>query len=371
MPTRSTPHAALAFSGGLVAACISALLTPAGALAQQCEGVCTDPAKACVCIVAPPNARFNLTRVGERPQDGKVGLALNPGDQVASTDSDAIVELACPGGSEVKLHGLFHALVLVSAEGQDCAFNLLDGNADVLARKPTSLDAGEALMGSISTQYGMRVDRAGRWPRFECVVFEGLAQVRYRGDETFDLAESGQATLSDNGGVEKRSITPETVAAASQVYARADVARLAARGAPPTDSAALVAQLTSAYATVFARPRDVDARLQMASLQTNLGNARQVLYQVDQAERIDPARTQLNADVAVLKYNAYTKLGQQENANEQAQRIKRLDPQRYNRLPEAVIRDSQRINEPLGRAQPQEGVEETRPVNRAAIRVQP
>ncbi len=333
MPIRSRPRTELPFSAERAAACLTALLASAGAAAQQCESVCSDPSKTCICVVAPPDAQFGLTRVGAQLEQGRVGLALNPGDQITNSGAETIVELACPGGSEVKLHGAFHAVVLPSSEGQDCAFNLLDGSAEVLARMPTSLDAGEAVMGSITTQYGMRVSRGVEMTRFECVVFEGVAQVRYGQRQPFDLAESRQTSWTlGRQPAETQGVTGEAVAAAARIYARTDVARLAARGEQPADAAALLEQLSTAYTSVLARPRDVDARARMASLQASVGNSRQVLYQVEQAERIDPAGTQRNADLAEFKYGAYLRLGQQDNANAQAERIRTIDPERLNRL---------------------------------------
>src|SRR5688572_24081595 len=116
MPIRSRPRTELPFSAERAAACITALLGSAGtAAAQQCESVCSDPTKTCICVVAPAEAQFDLTRVGAQLEQGRIGIALNPGDQIANSGAETIVELACPGGSEVKLHGAFHAVVLPSS----------------------------------------------------------------------------------------------------------------------------------------------------------------------------------------------------------------------------------------------------------------
>jgi hypothetical protein len=322
------------------AVCFSVLLASAGAAAQQCDGICTDPTKACICVVAPPDADFGLTRLGAvEAEKGRLGHALGVGDRLSNLGEDTIVELACPGGSEVKLHGQFQVIVLPSSEGQDCAFNLLAGNANVLARMPTTLDAGEAVMGSITTQYGMSVFREGDRPHFECVVFEGEAQVRYR-DGRIPLGESSRASWSTATAwrsVEVTKVTATEIDAASLVYARADVARLTARGEQPADQRALVAELRGAYAKVFARPRDADARVQMASMQTNLRNPRQVLFHLEQAEQLEASRTDQSADIAELKYTAYVQLGQQENANIEAQRLRAIDANRYRALRDAEI----------------------------------
>lgn len=327
MPLRLNPRVGFG-SAHRMAVSFSVLLASASAAAQQCDGVCADPTKTCICVVAPPDAEFGLTRLGAvEAEKGSLGQSLGVGDRLSNLGEDTIIELACPGGSEVKLHGPFHAIVLPSREGQDCAFNLLAGSADVLARMPTTLDAGEAVMGSITTQYGMRVSRDDGGPRFECVVFEGEAQVRY-GNGNIDLGESSRASWIAGTrwrAVEVTKVTPAEINAASLVYARADVARLAGRGEKPTDERVLVAQLSGAYASVLSRPRDAEVRIEMAELQANLRNSRQVLHHLEQAEQLQAANAEQEVEIATLKREAYVQLGQQENANVEAARIRALE----------------------------------------------
>lgn len=307
----------------------SLLATPTPA--QPCDASCTDSTKPCVCLIDPVDARVTLTPFGTVTRElAQVGRALDPGDQLLNLDDGAIVEIVCPAGSEIKLHGQFHTIVQPSGTDRDCVFNLLAGNADVLATKPTELQAGETIMGSVSTQYGMHVWRDDRDLNVECTVFEGDAVVRYGDRWRFDLSDSSKANWAV-GRIEPdlARVTTADIDATSMVYARADLARLQRRGETPADPQALLRDLNATYAQVLTRPKDVPSRVQMAELQTKLNNPSQGLYHLQRAEKLQPAQDAEKATIASLKYTVLTQLGREEEAQIEIGKVRQLNPALY------------------------------------------
>jgi hypothetical protein len=318
--------------GGLTLFLIGVL--SAAEVSAQCGVPCADPMKACVCVIEPVDAPVNLVPFGSvMRQPARVGLSLSSGDQLSSVRADAIAEVACPGGSEVKLHGQFLAIVRPSGPGQDCVFDLLAGNADVLGAKPTQVEAGDTLMGSSTTLYSIRVRRTGEALDVECLVFEGEAQVRYANRWSRGIKEGSKtAWRLGSGDPTQLQVTDPDVRATSSVYARADLARLRIRGERPSDPRALLNELNASYARVMTRPRDAQARLQLAALQTDLGNSKQVLYHVQRAEQAGPVREDDKTAIAVMKYTALKQTGRDAEANVEIEKVRVLDPAQYERI---------------------------------------
>ncbi len=322
--------------GHCLAACGFILALFVGPLsAEQCSADCSHPEKACLCVVDPGTSTISLTPIGtvER-QAAKLGQALEIGDELVNTAADAVVELACPGGSEVKLHGQFRAVIMPGAEGQDCAFNLLAGAADVLTDKPTQLESGEAIMGSKRTQYSMRVSRSSDAANVECLVFEGEAEVRSkRGRWTRDLTSSSKALWSNGrmaGNV--NPVSQRDIEAASAVYARTDVARLRTRGIEVVDPQTLRTNLAKSYAAVLARPNEAQPRIELAVLQADSRITKQALYHLTKAEKLEPARAEEKVAIAATKFVAYKQIGQEQEAAVESEKVRKLDPATYERL---------------------------------------
>jgi hypothetical protein len=161
--------------------CLALLGLPgASHAAEQCSADCTHPTKACVCAI-DGTTPITVTSIGAVERRRLVlRQALDIGDELTGLSEDSLVGLTCPGGSDVKLQGRFRTVIMPPVSGQDCALNLLAGSANVLTNQPTQLTSGETVMGSKQTVYSMRVMREQEQPRFECVVFEGEAEVQYR-----------------------------------------------------------------------------------------------------------------------------------------------------------------------------------------------
>jgi hypothetical protein len=204
-------------------------------------------------------------------------------------------------------------------------------------------------MGSTTTQYGIRVRRSGATLNVECLVFEGEAQVRYASRWSRGVKEGGKTTWRQGAGDPAQAVVSEQdVRATSTVYARADLARLRLRGERPADARALFNDLNTRYATVMMRPRDAQARIQLAALQTNLGNSPQVLYHLQRAEQSGPVPDSQKTAVAVMKYTALRRTGRDAEANVEIEKVRQLDPAEFQRI-RGVDPATIRVTEPAPR----------------------
>ena len=319
--------------------CLAVLGLPAAShAAEQCSADCTHPTKACVCAIdgATPIA---VTSIGAVERKRLVlRQALDIGDELTSASEDSLVGLTCPGGSDMKLHGRFRTVIMPAASGEDCALNLLAGSASVMTNQPTQLTSGETVMGSKQTVYSMRVMRDQEQPQFECVVFEGEADVQYRrGGKLVPLRTSAKATVRDGRLVED-VVTPQDITAASVLYSRADFARARAQGVTIENPDAFKSALQNGYAAVLARPTDPAPRIALAELQTNARISRQALYHLDKAEKLEPARTDQKVAIAATKAQAFKQIGREKEAAVESDKLRKLDPERYRKTLELESR---------------------------------
>jgi hypothetical protein len=331
--------------------CLALLGFPAPSLASdQCSADCTHPTKACVCAIDPASPVAMTAIGGVERQRLVVRQALEIGDELMSANENAVVGLTCPGGSDVKLHGRFRTVIMPGAPGQDCVLNLLAGSADVLTDQRTELTSGETLMGSQRTLYSMRVTRDREAPQVECLVFEGEAEVQYRqAVAKLSLGASGKASIRA-GQVARDVVSPRDVQAASVVYSRADLARARALGARIENPDAFKEALRSGYAAVLANPTDPAPRIALAELQTSARISRQALYHLDKAERLEPSRIDQKAAIAATKMTLYKRIGREQDAAVEAEKLRKLDPEKYKKIqrdePLNIDRSTRQVNQP-------------------------
>ena len=308
-----------------------AVLVPVAARAAgQCNADCTHETKACVCAI--DGRGVTLTAIGGVDREAlRVGQALDPGDEIASSDQNAVVALACPKSSSVNLHGRFRSVILPIAPGQDCAISLLAGSADVQTDNPTQLSAGTTLMGSKRTTYGMRV---GTDATVACVVFDGEVEVQ-------NLANGAVRPLgrlmsaSWKGGVLQQYGAPVSgaeLSSTARLYARAETGRVRARDAAVGNLTGLQRELETRHLTVLKAPQDATARLDLAALQARVGLSTPALYQLTVAERLAPEASDTAAAIAATRWVVYKQDRREDDAAREAEKLRRLDPARYKRL---------------------------------------
>jgi hypothetical protein len=324
-PRAGRPAARTPLSSLVLAVALATLPRP-GAAAEQCSADCTHPTRACVCAVDA--SRVVFTPIGGiDPQPAQLGQALDPGDEIASPDPDAVVSVSCPASAAVKLHGRFRAVILPPAEGKDCAFNLLAGEAHVLTPNPTELTAGETLMGSRRTMYSMRVATDAT---VQCTVFDGLVDVHNLRTGAVRLLGTN-ATTSWRAGQLLSDISPiarADLVRATRIYARSDVARVRSHDIQIDDPGAFERALQSSYATVLTAPDDAAARIALAVLQTSARLPTPALYHLQRAET-SPMSQDQQAAVAATRWMAYKQLGREQEAAGQAEKLRTMDPARY------------------------------------------
>jgi hypothetical protein len=300
--------------------------------AEQCNEECTHPTKACLCVVASSTGKVTITSLGSsEAQPALLRQALEIGDQIATAEGPALIELTCPGGSQVKFHGDLRTVIRPSAEGQDCAFDLLSGASDIQANQPTELRAGNVTMGSKSTLYGMKVWRTPDGPNMECVVFEGEAQVWTSRQQNYrSMTSNSKAAWTRGRWAGQGRITADDIEATARIYAQTDIFRLQIQNVEV--SAETRSDLIKSYTGVLARANDVQSRIDLAVIQTNAGIARQAIYYLNQADRIPTVTPEQRSAIASTKVVAYTKVGRQQEAAVELERVRRLDPAEYQNL---------------------------------------
>ena len=305
------------------------LLPLAAHAAEACSSDCTHKTKACVCAI--DGRGVTLTAIGgvDR-QPLRLAQALDPGDEIASTDPNAVVALTCPGSSSVNLHGRFRSVVLPPATGQDCAVSLLAGSADVQATSPTQVSAGTTLMGSKRTTYGMRVSPDST---VACVVFEGEVDVHNL--VTGAVRPLGaQMSASWKGGALQQfgaPIGPADLAATARLYARAETARARALDVPVSNAAVLQRDLEARHLAVLSAPHDAAARIDLAAVQARARLSIPALYQLGVADR-QATQPDQAAAIAATRWVIYKQDRRDEDAAREAERLRTIDPARYKLL---------------------------------------
>ena len=304
------------------------LMVPAGAhAAEQCRADCTHETKVCVCALDGRDLTFTAIGGVER-QSLQLRQALDPGDEIASTDPNAVVALTCPKSSSVNLHGRFRSVIMPPAQDQDCALNLLAGGAEVQTNNPTQVSAGTTLMGSKRTTYAMRVSSD---VTVACMVFEGEVEIRNLATGAPPRSLGPLASASWKRGALQQFGSPipqgdfQTTA---RVYARAETARARALGVPLSNPAAWQRELELRHAAVLARPQEALPRIELAGVQTRARLTAPALYQLELAERLNPSRPE-QAAIAATKWVVYKQAGQAQHAAVEAERVRALDPERY------------------------------------------
>ena len=331
------------------------LLPVAARAAEECRPDCTHETKACVCALDGRDITFTaIGGVERRPL--RLRQTLDPGDEIGSTDQNAVVALTCPKNSSVNLHGRFRTVIMPPAQGQDCALNLLSGGADVQTNSPTQVSAGTTLMGSKRTTYAMRVSSDAT---VACMVFEGEVQIQNLATGAAPRSLGPLASASWKQGALQQFGTPiaqADLATTARVYARAETARARSLGVPLSDPPAWQRELETRHGAVLARPQDPLPRIELAGIQTRARLTTAALYQLDLAETLNPSPSQ-QATIAATKWVVYKQSRRDQDAAVQAERLRTLDPERY----KAIQKIEAGIS-PADRRQPLVTAEATPPI---------
>ena len=275
---------------------------------------------------------FRLATLEQVPVE--LNMQLEVGDELIGTGSTNL-ELECAGGSRLRFSGEFRVMLAPTAEGQDCAINLLAGNANVTSEEPTGMISGETTLGSAGTIYEFRVSRGAEGDlNQECVVYEGQVDVNY-GPRWRGRLSGGQKADFKRGRARRIRLQKEDIERVAALYARLDVskARLES-GRDPTGKPArnvrqaAYSELVALYQEALTRPKDSDARLRLAIRQLDYSINDEAFYHLRRAESSAVDKTQ-KAYIALTQATLYSKTGDRKKAEQQFQRARRHDPKLF------------------------------------------
>ncbi|MEE8586431.1 MAG: hypothetical protein V3T83_16425 [Acidobacteriota bacterium] len=271
---------------------------------------------------------FRLATLEQVPVE--LNMQLEVGDELIGTGSTNL-ELECAGGSRLRFSGKFRLLLAPTAEGEDCAINLLAGNANVTSENPTGMTSGETTLGSAGTIYEFRVSRGAEGGiNQECVVYEGRVDVNYGSGWRYRLSGGQRADLK-RGRARRMRVQKEDIERVAALYARLDASKARFEGGrDPTKPArnvrrAAYSELVALYQKVLTRPKDSDARLRLAIRQLDYSINGEAFYHVRRAESSAVGKTQ-KAYIALAQATLYSKIGDRKKADQQFQRARRYDP---------------------------------------------
>src|SRR6185295_2368107 len=253
----------------------------------------------------------------------RVGDRFEAGDELTAI-SDVTIELTCPEGSAVKFSGRFRAFISASKDKEDCAINLLAGQADIITNHPTSIESGERVAGSKGTVYSIRVNRDAQGSTLWCAVLDGEVEVRGQSGDPSGL-KGGSKKVWSPAGIHEQNLSSDDIKGSSVLYARMDAVKATMAGVKTT--ASTIADLETSYRRVFQAPADAEARIELAAMQTNLKVAAGAIYQLDRAEKLTPStdKAQL-ARVSAIRSVTYKESGDSSKAAEEAAKAQKIDP---------------------------------------------
>lgn len=264
-------------------------------------------------MILPGTNLVQVERLGSsRPEEVRIGTKLDPGDVVLSGDEGGGIVITCGSSTNIyPLRGRFRFMIDV-ASAADCTINLLAGNLDVLAEDPTEVTAGGLDMGSVSTQYAVRVDRGPEGPTKTIVVFDGSVSVA--SDQGALLVAQG-TSLTVAEGIEQAESAPIAqgdLAHSAIVYSTIDFVEGSQTGSI-SDSTETMNRLYRLHYRVLQQPENEDVRIDLAKTQLQYGAVNQAVLNLKRArvtsedelrrEGIDPA--ELRTGLAPEHQNFY------------------------------------------------------------------
>lgn len=230
-----------------------------------------------------------------------VGMALEPGDLLASSSDDVGLELTCAQGSVLRFSGSFRVLIDVPGEGADCAVNFLSGTLDVITDQPTEVAAGGVVLGSEGTQFAVVVERRDGQAHQRCSVYEGRVAWASPGSGRQWLAGGSRLDLTRER-FETVKVDPTELGRVAERYARFDVAGSRAAGLRSADPEAAAREMASLHREVLEDPADSDRRAQLANALIDLRRVDQAGYHLERAgsqgsRELEKAQERFRAEV--------------------------------------------------------------------------
>lgn len=213
-----------------------------------------------------------------------VDMTLKDYDELVSLSGGITVELRGPHNSRLTFSGQFRVLVM-PLDGQDCAINVLSGDADVLTDQRTTISSAGTMLSSERTQYGIQVSRTKEGPTQELFVYDGKVRVQ---SPTFKRSLVPGQKLIISGAEPSRPVKIESkdIQKTANVYARVDAAKAQIPATAEITPIGLYRELQPLYTNILSDPENANSRLKLATQQLNYGLAMDATYHLTRGESL-------------------------------------------------------------------------------------
>jgi hypothetical protein len=251
------------------------------------------------------------------------GMPLLPGDLLLCTDGDVVMVL---GDAQCQYSAVGPFRAYINADGQGGSIvDLLAGETEVRATAPSQLGSAWGSIHSPSTVYGMRIVATEHGPTQVSYVLDGAAVIHARGaDVAIDAGQKAESASDSLPRVE--ALAPEDLERSAVLNANVDANAAVAFSSAKINRDSCYNALRTHYARLFANPKDIQARFELADAQVAYRVPNQALYQAKRIEELDPAGTQqVRAHVAVVRGAAYDQLGRTVEAKQQLDLARNID----------------------------------------------
>ncbi len=251
-----------------------------------------------------------------------VDMTLKDYDELVSLSGGITVELRGPHNSRLTFSGRFRVLVM-PLDGQDCAINVLSGDADVLTDQRTTISSAGTILSSKGTQYGIRVSRTKEGPTQELFVYDDEVKVQ---SPTFKgiLTPGQKLIISRAEPSQLTNIEWKDIQQTANVYARMDASKAQIVTGTQMSPKEVYLKLQTLYTKILTDPENAESRLELAIQQVNYSLATDAIYHLSRAERF-AENVEQQAMIALTKGVAYSQIGRSRE-DEQFQRAREIDP---------------------------------------------
>ncbi len=252
-------------------------------------------AQARVEALDPDASSFRVERLGSFiAETADIGMELLPGDLLTSSASGTALELNCPAGSNnsYRLEGPFRVLIDAPRE-EVCHVNLMGGSVDVLSESGTSVTAGGVEMGSVSTQYAVRLEGSGAAVTPKLIVFDGKVAVSTVRGRTLELTQGLAVPLNRAGPISRpQAVASEEFERSAAIYTTLNIAKASRAGAQIGDRSAVMTRLTTLHSAVLKNPADTAKRAELAKYQIQYQINNEALYNLKRVDLTNEQKLQ-------------------------------------------------------------------------------
>jgi tetratricopeptide (TPR) repeat protein len=240
----------------------------------------------------------------------EVGMRLSLNDELRGLGSVRL-EVTCDSGTPMNFSGPFR-VIFITRNGEACGIHLFSGDVNVLSSRSTTVVSGAAKLATKRTQYGMSIRRTGKGYAQDWMVYEGEAEIQV-GDFVRTLGAGDKLVIREGQSPLAKRIEQPDISRAADIYARLGVVEGKAIG--NEDRQRLYQQFRDLNTAVLSNPKDVEARVLLATAEIERGIYTPAIYHLNLAEGLPKAEYQ-KALISELKATAFANIGRSDPARE-------------------------------------------------------